>query len=783
MSVVVSIRNIVFCLAGVCVASAGSVAAEIPTAAFRAELRAFYPDRFQADPVKDPRSAASYQAIEKELTAFCKAHPDYDALDVRRESYLAMRRHFVPFLFKESPFYFEAGVNGGWGGKRPARIVNKLCGKFYDEKGLVPKSAFERQRARQRECLALCCGPFCDDMHHVPPFRTIFTKGFKGVRDEVAAALKTCPADDPKGRKELETALVGLDTIHELQLKFAAEAKRLLAQSNNPTIEQSHNLRRIVDAAQRCPWEPPKTFYEGLNTLWFVREILGYVDGVNCFSLGRPDAYLIDFYNKEIAAGTLTKDAARELVTKFLLTAECHYDSSTKVDSYNDHEMEIPMSLGGCDTKGVPLYNELTAMFLDAHLEADCVYPKLHCRISSNAPQAYLEKLGTMLMKGHAVFTLLNDDRYLKQYTRDGFSFEDATSYIGTGCWNGYVDSVQDVDGANYLSMIKLLELTLNPDPKKLKACALELDPLDNAQSFEELRTIYWHNFERYLKAVTDDYSKYGASGAQVFPHPIYSMCLRGCIESRRDTNEGGSLSHPRIMTLGFIGNVTDSLMAIKSVCFDRKLATLKEFLDVVRANWKGPRGEELRRAALASPYWGDGTPEPIELMGWFMKQANKATEGKDNGFGDKYRYAVYTYREFMYWGKNTRATPDGRRDGDQLAQGFSPSESRCEEGVTTVMNSIGKLPHDNLYASNVNLTFDASAMNAQLLAAILRVFCEKGSHMIQPNCNSAELLLEAQKHPELHRNLIVRVCGFSARFTSLSKRWQDEVIARHRLK
>ena len=543
------------------------------------------------------------------------------------------------------------------------------------------------------------------------------------------------------------------------------------------------NLRRIADTAARCPWEPPKTFFEGLNTLWFVREILGYVDGVNCFSLGRPDAYLIDFYRKELAAGTLTKEQARELAEQFLVTADSHYDSRTQVDSYNDHEMEIPMSLGGCDAAGVPLYNELTEMFLRAHLEADCVFPKLHCRIASNSPEAYLRQIGDMLMKGHAVFTLLNDDRYLKQYAAEGFSPEDARAYIGTGCWNGYVDGVQDVDGANYLSMIKLLELMLNPDPKTLQACALTLDPLDGARSFEELRDIYWRNFARYLKAVTDDYSKYGASSAQVFPHPVYSMCLRGCIESRRDTNEGGSESHPRILTLGFIGNVTDSLMAVKSVCFDRKLATVKEFLDAVRANWKGPRGEELRRAALASPYWGDGTDGPVELMGWFMKQANKATEGKDNGFGDKYRYAVYTYREFMYWGAQTKATPDGRRDGDQLAQGFSPSESRCEEGVTTVMNSIGRLPHDCLYASNVNLTFDASAMNADLLAAILRVFCEKGSHMIQPNCNSAELLLDAQRHPERHRDLIVRVCGFSARFTSLSKRWQDEVIARHRLR
>ncbi len=766
---------------GVCVVTGCVVAADF--SAFRKELRAFYPDRFQNDGVKDPRARTSYEAIERELKAYCEANPNYDALDLRRECYRAMRRHCVPYLFKESPFYYEFGVNGGWSGLRPARLINKLCNKFYEEKGLVPKSAFVRQSARTRECLALCCGPFCDDMHHVPPFRTIFEKGFKGVRDEVAAALAKCPADDPKGREELETALVGLDTLHALQLKYAAAAKALLAQTNGLTPEQAKNMRRIADAAQRCPWEPPRTFYEGLNTLWFIREVLGYVDGVNCYSLGRPDAYLIDFYRKELAAGTLTKEEAKELVTKFLLTAECHYDSSTLLDSYSDHELEIPMSLGGCDAQGVPLYNELTEMFLDAHLEADCVFPKLHCRIASNSPEAYLRKIGTMLMKGHAVFTLLNDDRYLKQYVRDGFSLEDARSYIGTGCWNGYIDSVMDVDGANYLSMIKLLELTINPDPKKLKACALELDPLEPAKSFEELRDIYWRNFARYLKSVTDDYSKYGASSAEVFPHPVYSMCLRGCIESRRDTNEGGSLSHPRIMTLGFIGNVTDSLMAIKSVCFDRKLATVKEFLDAVRANWKGPRGEELRRAALAAPYWGDGTPEPIALMGWFMKQANAETEGKDNGFGDKYRYAVYTYREFMYWGKQTKATPDGRRDGEQLAQGFTPSELRCEEGVTTVMNSIGQLPHDSLYASNVNLTFDATAMNAEILASILRVFAEKGSHMIQPNCNSVEQLIAAQKNPELHRNLIVRICGFSARFTSLSKRWQDEVIARHRLK
>jgi len=150
--------------------------------------------------VKDPRQPESYRLIEADLKAYCAAHPDYDALDLRQACYRSMQRHFVPFLFRESPFYFEAGVNGGWGGKRPARLVNRLCRKFYKTQNLIPDSAFELLGARSRQRLALCCGPFSDDMHHVPPFRVVLEKGFGGIRAEVAAALEKCPKDDPLGR-------------------------------------------------------------------------------------------------------------------------------------------------------------------------------------------------------------------------------------------------------------------------------------------------------------------------------------------------------------------------------------------------------------------------------------------------------------------------------------------------------------------------------------------------------------------------------------------------------
>ena len=752
--------------------AAGSTSSALDYAEMRKELRAFYPPGYCRLECQSKEQIESCAVIGRELDAWAAAHPGFDALDIRRESYLAMRRHFVPFLFKSSPFYFEAGVNGGWSGARPARHVNRICQRFYAEQGLVPQSAFDLLWARQEENLALCCGPFVDDMHHVPPMRTILKKGFRGVRDEVAAALEKCPKDDPLGRKELETALVGLDTIHEIQLKFHEEAKKT-------------GDRRMIESSARCPWEPPQTFYEGLNTLWFVREIVGYVDGVNIFALGRPDAWFIDMYRREIEAGTLTEEEARDLVARFLVIADCHEADSTPVDSYDDQEAEIPLTLGGCDELGRPVYNELTKMFLDAHLGCDCVWPKLHVRVGTNSPREYLDHIGAHLCKGHAVFTVFNDDRLVKQFLDEGFSPEDARNYSGNGCWNGFIDSWQDVDGANYVSLVKILALTIHRDPEVERKCGLELEPIDDAKTFEELRDTVYRNYMRFFKSLMSDYTRYGRSSAKVFPHPVYTMCLHGGVDSRRDTTDGGitGKQRPREITLGFVGNVVDSLCAIEQVCFKDKVCSVREFLDAVRANWQGEKNQRLRRLALEAPYWGDNSDASTSLMAWFMKRTYDDVDGLTTDMGGKFRLAIFTYREFMYWGAKTKATPDGRYDGDRLAQGFSPSEFRCKEGATSVMNAIGRLPNECLYECNANLTFDGSAMTPELMGAVLAVFAEKGSHLMQPNCNSVAQLLDAQKHPELHRDLIVRVCGFSARFVSLSKRWQDEVIARHRLK
>ena len=754
--------------------------------ALRAQLRAFYPDECHGK-CKDPAFDVSDAAIRAEVTAYADAHPDYDALDLRRECYRAMRRHFRPFLFSESPFYFEAGVNGGWVmGINPSRVVNSLCAKFYKEKGLVPDEAFRVKGERNRQRYSLCCGPFVDDMHHIPAFHTVFAKGFKGVRDATAAALAACPADDPLGRKELETALEGLDAIHDLQLAFADAAERRLAECGRAGARPSRErkwLERIAKSARRCPWEPPRTFFEGLNFLWFMREIPSYVDGLASFALGRPDAWLIGLYRKDLADGTLTEAEARDLVARWLVVADCHLDTAREIDAYSDQEAEIPVTLGGCDADGRPVWNELTEMFLDAHLACGCVFPKLHVRYGADSPQAYLERIGAMLCAGHCVFSMFNDDITVPVFVRHGIPLERARDYCGCGCWDPNVDSVTDVDDANYMSPLRVLEAMIHRDPEADARACVRFDPIDGAQSFEEVKRIFMANFLRFFRDTCSDYIRYGRSAAQVFPHPAYSACLEGCLENRRDTTDGGTRFHPRMMTLAFTANVVDSLCAIDKVCFRDKIATLPEFLDAVRANWAGPRGEELRRAALGAPYWGDDSAESNGLQRWIFETVADNLDGLRNDQGSPFMLAAWIYREFLLWGLQTKATPDGRRDGEALAQGFAPSEQRCKVGITTVTSAIASVPHERLGASNANLAFEKEDMTPELFAAVFRAFAKSRAHLLQPNCHSVGDLLDAQAHPERHQDIIVRVCGFSARFVSLSKRWQDEVIARHRLR
>ena len=740
----------------------------------RNEVRAFTPDSAQAGLCKDPEVQQAFRAIEERYERVLNEHPEHNMLSTRREYYGFLPEMILPKMFRNSPFYFSVGINGGWAYSPASKcfLQNQWLNKFYEDN--VPQKNLDYFAARRRGNFILCCGPYVDKVHHIPPLTRILKTGFKGVREEAFAELgKTT---DPSEREFLETAVAGLDCIHAIQLKFAAEARKMM-QDPALTPEQKTFMEMASAAAERCPWEPPRTFYEGLNTLLFVREIMSITDGLYIYSLGRPDAMLHDLYQADLAAGRITPEEAYDLISRFLVICDSHYDGEKTVIQYCDHELEIPLTIGGCDENGDPVFNDLTRFIIRAHRENDLIFPKLHCRVGRNSPDAYIRELAQDTWNGRCVHTLFNDEALIPGLVKQGKTLSEARRYICSGCWNSDADSIENMDDANYYSLARVLEAMIYQDEGLEEQVGFHFDPIDGCTSFGELRELVTTNIIGFMHQIMADYTEYGKLFAKVCPHPAYSACLEGCIQNRKDETEGGARFSSRLIILAFLANVVDSLLAIDHVCFRKKLCTVPEFLNVVRNNWEG--AEELRQIAMKAPYWGDNKEESRALGTYILTQIRERSSHLRNERGGEYFYCLWIYREYRYWGKSMRALPDGRHTGDQLAQALNPSDFRNKEDITTTLNALSCLDYTDFASSNINMTFDKTTCTPEAIFAFFRTFINNKVQLLQPNAFDRAELEDAKIHPEKHHNLIVKVCGFSARFVALEPAWQDIVISR----
>lgn len=740
----------------------------------RSEVRAFTADTPRWGENKIPERTAAFDAIYNRYDNFVSEHPDYSAMQLRREYYDFIAEMIPLKMFRNSPFYFCMGINGGWFGSPGTRcfLAHPRSSKYFEDH--IPQKKRELFSARAKGKFMLCCGLYVDQIHHLPPLTRILNTGFKGVRDEAAAELKK--TSDPAEREFLETAIAGLDAVHAIQLKFAAEARNML-QIPDLSPEQKKFMKMAAAAAEKCPWEPPETFFEGLNMLLFVREALGLTDSLAVFSLGRPDYMLHDLYQADLAAGRITPDEAYDLISRFLVICDAHYDGEKIVSAYSDHEVEIPLTLGGCDQNGDPVYNDLTRMIIKSHRENDLIYPKLHCRVAKNSPDEYIRELAHDTFNGRCVHTLFNDEALVKGLVKQGRTLTEARRYICAGCWNSTPDSVDNVDDANYFSLARVLEAMIYQDEGQEETFGFQFKKLDDCTSFEELRDRVTDNIISVMHEIMADYTEYGKVFAGICPHPAYSACLEGCIQNRKDETRGGAKYSTRLIVLAFLANVVDSILAIDSVCFRKKLCTVPEFLNIVRNNWEG--AEEMRQIAMKAPYWGDNSNESRDLGTYILTQIRERSAHLTNERGGPYHFCLWIYREYRYWGQAMRALPDGRHSGDHLAQALNPSDFRNKEDITTTLNALSCLDYTDFASSNINMTFDKTTCTEDAIFAFFRTFITKKVQLLQPNAFDRAELEDAKIHPEKHHNLIVKVCGFSARFVALEPAWQDIVISR----
>ncbi len=695
--------------------------------------------------------------------------------------YDVITEEFEPVIFRHSPYFYETGVLTSLSdGARKAKghgftqangwVYSRNEHLFIDQ----DEALYALARAQKKEQLYLICGPYNDTSQHFNfnsrPFLEI---GAKGIYEKAEAELSNAKNEEEK--EFLLSVCRGMLALRRMAEKFAEKAEAMLGEESDEICKS--NLRMISDTAKRVPWEAPKTLYEALATLAFLRTAMGSLEGAGPNTFGRIDKELISFYRADTEKGILTPESAYRLVCQFLLLWDCHYDHEMIMSGYADHELENTYTLGGCDDCGNPLYNEITEMFLRATREEKIIFPKIKCRFSKNSPKKYLDEINLSIVNGTSTVLLQNDDASIPALLRAGRPIEEARDYYVAGCWDLVTDQEKS-DHGSYLNLLKPFEIALHNLTDKMERVGIQFECFDGDESFEEFYAKTLRNCELVLDAKLDITKKGGQIFHKVDRLPIFSSTLESCIEKRMDFTAGGAKYRDDYHLLFGLPNIVDSLMAIKTLVYDKKEYTLDEYLRAVRANWEGY--EELRVKATKCHGWGDGNEDSCALANRFNSDLFDIFRRKTGAYGGKVHMGHLTYTEIRWWGENTLATPDGRKSGEYFSQGLTPSRLKRIPCVNDVINSMAALDPSMMAANSVVNIILPSKISLERCEGFLRAIAHTAVQSLQLNCTSREELLDAQKNPEKYPDLIVRVTGFSAKFTSLSKEWQDEVITRN---
>lgn len=698
---------------------------------------------------------------------------------------------FEPVIFDNSPFYFETGtmcatcdgsyfwIKPGTETASPTRHMHpggwtfdKNKHRFVDQN----PELWEKRCAQMAEIFYLICGPYNDVTQHFNlNYRPVFETGLKGVYERAVEQSKTAETDEEKDF--LSAVAEGMLQLKKMSEKFGKAAEKRLENATDENVR--NNLRLIAETAKRVPWEKPDSFYSALNFLAFFRKTVGSLEGIGPNTFGRIDVDLYPFYKHDIENGIITEAEAYDLICKFLLGFDCIYDHDKKMVGYSDHEFENTYVLGGCDKDGKPVFNELTKLFLLAAENEKIIFPKIICRFSKNSPKEYLDLIDRPVINGTSVILYENDDAIIPALIKAGRPIGEARDYLVSGCWDVTDNGCGKHDGGSYVNLSKVLEFSVHDLKERREKTGLDFKLFDGADNFDKVYNTMCENIFALLKERMRITVGGGRIWNKVSPLPIFSSTMGDCIKNKKDYTAGGGKYRDDILKFFGFPIVVDSLMAIKQLVFETKKYTLDEFLNAVRNNWKD--NENMRIDAIHCNGWGDGSAASCELASRLQNDLFDMCGRLTGTYGGKVLMGHFGYTELRFWGEKTLATPDGRYNGDYLAQGLTPSRLKKIPFATDVINSISALDKTTMAGGCVvNIILPSDRINMDICEGFIRTVADSSVGSLQLNCTTKEQLLDAQKHPEKYPDLIVRVCGFSARFTALSPEWQQEVLTRN---
>jgi pyruvate formate-lyase/glycerol dehydratase family glycyl radical enzyme len=607
-----------------------------------------------------------------------------------------------------------------------------------------------------------------------------------GIHDNMNALDFFNDRDAYAKEQELIAMEIAANAVITFAERHADLAKELAGTEQDPV--RKRELLAIADICSHVPAHAPRTFWEALQAYWFIH--LGVIIELNVwdsFNPGRLDQHLYPFYSREVEAGTLTYEQARELLQCFWVKFN-NQPAPPKVDiteeqsgTYQDFAL---INTGGLMTDGTSAVNEISYMILEVCNEMRLIQPSVCIQLSTKNPDRFLRSAIDVVKEGFGQPSLFNTDVILREFLRAGKSMEDALAGGPSGCVTISAFGKESCILTGYCNWPKILEITLNNgiDPNTGKMVGIETGNPTSFESFEELFEAYRRQLDYFVNLKIKGNNIIERLFAEHMPAPFLSLLFDDCIKSAKDYHDGGPRYQSTYIQGVGMGTLTDSLTAIKYHVFDKQTFTMSELVDGMRTDF---RSNDVMRMTLLNktPKYGNDDDYADQIAQNAFQVYFDAIDGRPNTKGGEYRVNLLPTTVHIYFGQMTGATPNGRTAGSPLSDGISPSHGADKNGPTAVIKSVAKIDHSKTGGTLLNQRFLPEVLSTDegrgKLASLVRSYFKLGGHHIQFNVVRSETLREAQLHPEEHKDLIVRVAGYSDFFCNIGKELQDEIIAR----
>ena len=667
-----------------------------------------------------------------------------------------------------------------------------------------PNYVTEQERARAAEHGLSIHSVFG---HIVPDYPKLFSHGLQGIRGEAEGELARACA--PEEKAFLESVTIAVDAVMRFAERLAeaceSEAERETAERAEELLQMAANLRQV-------PAGPAQSFWQALQSVWLLHMI--FHSTMNGNAMGRLDQYAWPYLRADLEAGVLDLDTSAELVDCFCLkfneraqTLEDqrpdarpdepldfrrrtrHYTSSQigtdrdRVDATNHWLQNVVV--GGLTPENADGTNALTYLLLESYRRNGMTNPLLTVRLHRDSPEELVRYVGEVLKDGGGMPALFNDEALIPGLQQIGIPTEDARDYTNDGCWEVIIPGRTDFKFQR-LSMMLCLEWALNRGCSRLDGSPAGLDTGDprTFASYDEVWQAFLTQMEAMVSRVVANYAKNINERSTIAPVPLLSALIEGCIGSHRDMTAGGSRHRTHGMLLEGAAHAIDSLAAINTVIFEQRAATMAELCDALDRNFA--EDTYLRQKLVSAPKYGNDD-ERADEVGRAVIEAFTSTVARHaqaHRAQVKFPAGVATFSWYIGIGEGLGASPDGRLSGEPVSSNFSPALGRDLQGLPGAILSYGKMHHRDLPAGGpLDLRVARRLVEGDegtgRMAALIRTFVDTGGSIMTLTVADTEELRAAQRDPDQYRSLRVRMGGWCAYFTMLSREQQDHHIRR----